>query len=235
LLSVGATSSAVAQTVQLPTFSYFSVPTTVSVPDQGSTYMGGIKRASSGRNEFGVPMLPFRPFKNTAIGQERSAMQTHMSVRIHDFDEMDQYLLNAPPKTTSLAHNLPPLPGGTGGAESSLVRSHPATSAPGTRGESGAGSSWYAQTGGNEDAFRPPAMSVAGETARREQQQQQREAEARDYYQRGLDAEKDGKSGVARIYYQMAARRASEPLKHEIALKLDAIMQAQTGASFAGR
>ena len=44
-------------TVQLPTFSYVTVTTTVSVPDGGTVLLGGIKRLSEGRNEFGVPML----------------------------------------------------------------------------------------------------------------------------------------------------------------------------------
>ena len=41
-------------TVQLPTFSYVTVTTTVSVPDGGTVLLGGIKRLSEGRSEFGV-------------------------------------------------------------------------------------------------------------------------------------------------------------------------------------
>ena len=62
-------------TVQLPTFAFISVATTVSVPDGGSVLLGGIKRLSEGRNEFGVPILnkiPYvnRLFKNVAVGRE---------------------------------------------------------------------------------------------------------------------------------------------------------------------
>ena len=59
--------------MQLPTVSAFTVNTTVSVPDRGSALLGGISRASSGRNEFGVPLAPFRPFRNSAIGHEVGA------------------------------------------------------------------------------------------------------------------------------------------------------------------
>ena len=44
-------------TVQLPTFSFTTVTTTVSVPDGGTVLLGGIKRLSEGRNEVGVPIL----------------------------------------------------------------------------------------------------------------------------------------------------------------------------------
>ncbi len=62
-------------TVQLPTFSFTTVTTTVSVPDGGTVLLGGIKRLSEGRNEFGVPILdeiPYlnRLFKNVGIGRE---------------------------------------------------------------------------------------------------------------------------------------------------------------------
>lgn len=83
-------------TVQQPTFSFSSTSTTVSVPDQGSAFMGGISRSAEGRTESGVPMLPFRPFRNQAIGQTRSAASTFVTATIHDFDAMDQALLNSP-------------------------------------------------------------------------------------------------------------------------------------------
>ena len=60
--------------MQLPTFSFVTVTTTVSVPDGGTVLLGGIKRLSEGRNEYGVPILdkiPYinRLFKNVGIGR----------------------------------------------------------------------------------------------------------------------------------------------------------------------
>ena len=62
-------------TVQLPSFPFVAVVTTVSVPDGGTVLLGGIKRLSEGRNEFGVPLLskvPYinRLFRNVGIGRE---------------------------------------------------------------------------------------------------------------------------------------------------------------------
>ena len=85
-----------AQTVQLPTFSFAGVSTTVLVPDRGAAYLGGINRASDGRSEFGVPGMTFPGFQNRGIGQDRSATSFWVTATIHDFDAMDQALLNTP-------------------------------------------------------------------------------------------------------------------------------------------
>ena len=74
-------------TVQLPTFSFVTVTTTVSVPDGGTVLLGGIKRLSEGRNEFGVPILdeiPYlnRLFKNVGIGRETSSLMMMVTPRI---------------------------------------------------------------------------------------------------------------------------------------------------------
>ena len=77
-------------TAQLPTYSYFGVATSVVVPDRGSTYLGGVNRASSGRNEFGAPLSPFG---NRSIGSERSAASMRVSVYVHDFQAMEEAIL----------------------------------------------------------------------------------------------------------------------------------------------
>jgi general secretion pathway protein D len=74
-------------TVQLPTFSFVTVTTTVSVPDGGTVLLGGIKRLSEGRNEFGVPILskvPYvnRLFKNVGIGRETQSLMMMVTPRI---------------------------------------------------------------------------------------------------------------------------------------------------------
>lgn len=96
LLSIGSFAQAqqnrAASAVQLPTFGYNTATTTVSVPDRGGTYMGGIKRSSSGRVESGAPLLPF---KNRAIGNQTSATSFSSHVYIHDFEAMDEQILGA--------------------------------------------------------------------------------------------------------------------------------------------
>ncbi|MFH1918325.1 MAG: hypothetical protein ABIP48_00345 [Planctomycetota bacterium] len=95
LLGVGVDAAFCQQstTVQLPTYSSFSTRGSVVVPDRGSAYLGGVKRAAFGRNEFGTPLLPFR---NRSFGAERSVSGASVSVYIHDFEAMDEYLLSQP-------------------------------------------------------------------------------------------------------------------------------------------
>jgi len=84
-------------TVQLPTFSFISVTTTVSVPDGGTVLLGGIKRLSEGRNEFGVPILnkvPYlnRLFKNVGIGRETQSLMMMVTPRIIIQEEEEERL-----------------------------------------------------------------------------------------------------------------------------------------------
>ncbi len=84
-------------TVQLPTFSFVTVTTTVSVPDGGTVLLGGIKRLSEGRNEFGVPLLnkiPYinRLFRNVGIGRETQSLMMMVTPRIIIQEEEEERL-----------------------------------------------------------------------------------------------------------------------------------------------
>ncbi|HVA51247.1 MAG TPA: hypothetical protein VNH11_33205 [Pirellulales bacterium] len=87
-------------TVQLPSFSFFSVSTTVSVPDGGTVLLGGVKRLSEGRNEFGTPILSKLPylnrlFKNVGIGRETQSLMMMVTPRII-IQEEEEALLGIP-------------------------------------------------------------------------------------------------------------------------------------------
>jgi general secretion pathway protein D len=91
------TTSQTGTTVQLPSFSFFTVSTTVSVPDGGTVLLGGIKRLSEGRNEFGVPILnkvPYlnRLFKNVGIGRETQSLMMMVTPRIIIQEEEEELL-----------------------------------------------------------------------------------------------------------------------------------------------
>ena len=89
-------------TVQLPTYSFVTVTTTVSVPDGGTVLMGGIKRLSEGRKEAGVPILnkiPYinRLFKNVGIGRETQSLMMMVTPRIIIQEEEEQAVLGTAP------------------------------------------------------------------------------------------------------------------------------------------
>ena len=81
---------AAAQTLQLPTFQFFGVSTTVSVPDRGSMFLGGVNRSASGSNQFGPQA---RPFGNRSFGSNQSASGIRVTAWVHDFEAMDDMLL----------------------------------------------------------------------------------------------------------------------------------------------
>jgi general secretion pathway protein D len=89
-------------TVQLPTFSFISVVTTVSVPDGGTVLLGGIKRLAEGRNEFGVPLLskiPYvnRLFRNVGIARATNSIMMMVTPRIIIQEEEEEKLGIAAP------------------------------------------------------------------------------------------------------------------------------------------
>lgn len=89
-------------TLQLPNFSFVTVNTTVSVPDGGTVLLGGIKRLSEGRNEFGVPILSKLPyinrlFKNVGIGRETQSLMMMVTPRIIIQEEEEERLGLPPP------------------------------------------------------------------------------------------------------------------------------------------
>jgi general secretion pathway protein D len=74
-------------TVQLPTFAFTTVTTTVSVPDGGTVLLGGIKRLREGRNERGVPLVSKIPwvsrlFRNVGIGRDAQSLMMMVTPRI---------------------------------------------------------------------------------------------------------------------------------------------------------
>ncbi len=96
--SAGSTVTQEGTTVQLPTFNFTTVTTTVSVPDGGTVLLGGIKRLNEQRKEHGVPVLskiPYinRLFKNVGIGRTTQSLMMMVTPRIIIQEEEEQKLL----------------------------------------------------------------------------------------------------------------------------------------------
>jgi type II secretory pathway component GspD/PulD (secretin) len=75
------------QFIQMPVFSTVTVLSTVMVPDGGTILLGGLKRLSEGRNEYGPPILskiPYinRLFKNVGYGRETHSLLMMVTPRI---------------------------------------------------------------------------------------------------------------------------------------------------------
>ena len=193
------------------------------VPDGGQAFLGGVGRAADGRSEFGVPGLPFPGFQNRGIGSNRSTSSFSVTATIHDFDAMDQALLSTPSPVgfartdLGLSRGLPETPAAIAGQS---FQRNPANLT----------GNWRV-----EPDQPPPVNDLAAEQANRTARQAARADEANDFFARGQAAEADGKPNVAKIYYQMAARRAKGDLKQEVQARLDAIAGRNTALAANGR
>ncbi len=93
------------QFIQQPNFISVSVQTTVAVPDGGTVLMGGLKRLSEARSEYGPPILskiPYidRLFKNTGYGRETQSLLIMVTPRIiiqAEEEERQTGFVNVPP------------------------------------------------------------------------------------------------------------------------------------------
>lgn len=82
-------------TVQQPVVSETGVATTVSVPDRGRVFLGGVSSAQSGRIQNG----PLPTVKSQ--GFARQATSISASVYVHDLQAMDEAILNSPSTSTA--------------------------------------------------------------------------------------------------------------------------------------
>jgi hypothetical protein len=83
--------------VQLPTFSFFTISTTVLVPDSGGTFLGGVNSGAGVGRQNGAPGLA----GSRAGGSGVNAGGISVGAQIHDLREMDRQLLAGGRQLTS--------------------------------------------------------------------------------------------------------------------------------------
>lgn len=193
-------------TVQLPTFSFFTVSTAVSVPDRGGAYLGGINTARDGSTSRG-----FGPLRSRASGSERGASGMSVHATIIDLREIDEAILaeaaamrgeTAGPRATDIKAELLRRHVGHGSAETTgATAGLPSRASP---------------------SFALPS-SVAAIRAQNAAARDQRAREAADFFTRGQQAETNGKPGVAKAYYKMVAKRDAGKLGAQAAARISAL------------
>jgi hypothetical protein len=120
LVSAGSASAARAQaiTVQQPVIGVHSVRTTVSVPDRGTMFLGGVKRAGESRSNFG----PLRAGTSTGLFREQAG--TQVRPWIHDLRAMDEAVLAEAEQRSAASRRPPQLAGSAAHAYQSLQARH---------------------------------------------------------------------------------------------------------------
>jgi hypothetical protein len=183
-------------TVQLPSFSFFTVQTTVSVPDGGGAYLGGIGRGASGSTMRGIG-----PLKNRASGSARAASGVSVSATIIDREEIDRALLATAAANRGQA------------ADPTAAKAAALTSAVG-KGPSAP----VARVDAGNTVHLPD--SVAAIRERNSAAASVEASELASYFARARQAESEGKVAVAKVFYQMVARRDGGELKYEAEKRL---------------
>ncbi len=178
------------QVLQLPTFQYFATDSSALVPDRGGAMLGGVGRSSSGSNQFGPPFVS----PNRSYGGQSSTGGMSVTAQIHDMSAMDESVLRGPSAKAR--------PGNM------ILRDAPRIAENADIAPSG-------------DAPRGSVAELAARNAAQQAAQARAEqVEAQKLFDRGLKAETDGKAGLAKVYFQMASRRATGELKQQIAAAL---------------
>lgn len=77
-----------ATSVQLPTFNFFTISTSVLVPDRGGALLGGVGGGTQTGRTGGAPGLP----ANRAVGAGIGAGGTSVTTQVHDLRAMDRAL-----------------------------------------------------------------------------------------------------------------------------------------------
>ncbi len=232
-------------TVQLPTFNFTTVNTTVTIPDGGSVTLGGIDRVAEGRTERGVPILgkiPFlnRAFKNVGIGREVSSSRMRATAKILILDELEKDVMDQAADSRAAR--------GDRRTFEEMVRDHQALEvlrqqdADLRKAEylsrhvdqaaiqnTSAIRNISAPPYTAEQRFAPPEAAppqlpdIEAIRQRNEAAKELRDAEAVAYFEQGQAAENSGKAGAARVYYKMALRRANGQFKTDVQSRLDAL------------
>ena len=182
-------------TVQLPTFSFFTVQTTVSVPDSGGAFLGGVSRGNYSSTTRGLPFWSKTPWfsplgrsRGTASGASTGGMSVHAT--IIDHQELSEAVLSE-----AAARRAPP-------SETELKARALSRSADGER--------------ASEGSIAAIRAAQAADEAAGDQQAAELIAQAK-------EMEAANKPGQAKIYYRRAWRHASAELKAQIAERLAAL------------
>jgi len=178
-----------AQVVQLPTFQFFGISTTVSVPDRGSISLGGDASSSMSGFDYGFPglgQMPIagRPFGHRAIASHTQTSGISVSAYIHDFEAMDESLLREGRPLTSFE---------SGNVGNPKVHN----SRPMVRDSAG-------------------RMSVAELRRLQSTNRTQMAASARRDFDRARQLLAEGKTGVAKVYLQQAGKTTDPALRAEV-------------------
>jgi len=195
-----------AQAVQLPTFRFSTVQTTVSVPDRGAMHLGGVGRSAAASNSRGVPLLGKVPGlsrvgRSRGISRTTGASSTSVHATIIDHAELDRKVLAEAARRRGAGSGL--MVDRSAERRADFLSRHVGRTTP-----------ELATPGGRSVAEKSP--SVEEIRRRNKAARSARDEEAVTFFEKGRAALANGRRGAARVYFNMAARRANGELKLQV-------------------
>jgi hypothetical protein len=197
----------------------FSVGTTVSVPDGGAAYLGGVTRGAWGSSSRGVPGLSQVPglnrlFTNRGIGSSVSSSHAYATATVIDHAEIDRMLLAEAAARRGELEVAGEIESRAAYLSAFVARNPRALPAE--------------PMVANKDVAPKVASRVAAANA-------QHEAAMAEYMRRAESAEAAGRVGSARCCYDVLVRRGSDEQKRYAARRLAALDAVRTDDKLAGR
>jgi hypothetical protein len=180
------------QVLQLPTFDYFSVRTSVMVPDSGGAFLGGIGRSAQRSRTYGLGRGPL--VSNRMIESSSGASLASVHATIIDHEELDR-----------------------------VVRAAAKGAAPSAEERRAAAASLRMQPSGDDPVGGSSLVSVAEARRRSAARKASVRSEAEALFADGQAAETRGEFGTARVFYQMADKRADGDLQQAIRARITAL------------
>lgn len=180
------------QVLQLPTFDFFTVRTSVMVPDSGGAFLGGIGRSAERSRTYGMGRGPL--LSNRMIESSGGASLASVHATIIDHEAMDR-----------------------------AVRAAAGGVAPSAEERRAAATSQRMRAGDPNAKGATGLVSVAEARRRSAERKASIRAEAEAMFADGQAAEARGEIGTARIFYQMAHKRAEGELQQTIRARIAAL------------
>lgn len=209
-----------AVTVQLPTFRFFSVSTTVSVPDRGGAALGGIGRSALGASQFGPAP---RPAGVRAFGVERQAQNAHAFVQVHDFRDLEHTLIHDAHAANGARAAQPDIGRFTvmrPGADAARDINRVAGANHSTGSNNASNSSGSNSLAVRTDDDTAGQRSVTDWKRLHAQQAAAQQREVLSLIERARSAAASGNRGAARVYLNMAYRKADDDLRSHVAAEV---------------
>jgi hypothetical protein len=221
VLLVLSSAASAGEVLQLPSYSFTTVNTTVTAPDGGTAFLGGVSRLSEGATTRGVPILNKVPglnrlFKNRGIGRTTQSLDMTVVPRIIILEEEEERQVGrvlAERRAVAGAPVPPPYAlNEVYRRRAEFLAQHVAQHQPAD------------YRGAQAPAVEvDPYAELRAVQAKNELAAIERDREALENYERGQAAEAEGRKGAARIYYQIALKRAKGQFRDEIQARLDAL------------